>query len=509
MTSVFRPGCLALLALAACLGGCTSHTPGSANDDSAPPTRSMTGPPTDSGHRFALVVGNDNYQNVTPLHNARADARAVAAALKGVGFKVTLEQDVTLAQLKSALRSFKSQISGGDDAVFYFSGHGVQFEGTNYLIPTDLVPQTQEQVMDDAVPLQRVLDDLHDQKARFALAIVDACRDNPFKGSGRAIGSRGLAPVTAATGQMVMYSAGAGQEALDRLGDSDADPNGVFTRVLIKEISKPGEPADQVLKHVKEQVVALADGVHHEQVPALYDQSLGEFYFVPPQATAATPAAAPSAAVAAAIDAIHVQTSDELEQSYWNRIKDSNDPTDFRDYSKLYPSGAHVGEAALMLRRLDRSAHRRDVVATAAPAPALAPTEAPALPVQQVSLNTPTRHAFSVTPGTFGAYATSSLQPGTTQRGKVVVQRNGDFEYTGTTGVKVRGNLDFSSPEHVTGTGTVTQPKVLGVPLIRYPDGSSSTNMTIRGQVVGGKLQGQFSDPFETGTLGIDFSSPM
>jgi hypothetical protein len=129
--------------------------------------------------------------------------------------------------------------------------------------------------------------------------------------------------------------------------------------------------------------------------------------------------------------------------------------------------------------------------------------------VQQVSLNTPTRHAFSLTPGTFGAYATSSLQPGTTQHGKVVVQRNGDFEYTGTTGVKVRGNLDFSSPERVTGTGTVTQPKVLGVPLIRYPDGSSSTNMTIRGQVVGGKLQGQFSDPFETGTLGIDFSSPM
>lgn len=163
-----------------------------------------------------------------------------------------------------------------------------------------------------------------------------------------------------------------------------------------------------------------------------------------------------------------------------------------------------------MLRRLDRSAHRRDVVASAAPSPgALAPAETPPLPVQQVSLNTPARHAFSLTPGTFGAYATSSLQPGTTQHGKVVLQRNGDFEYTGTTGVKVRGNFDFSSPEHVTGTGTVTQPKVLGVPLIRYPDGSSSTNMTIRGQVVGGKLQGQFSDPFETGTLGIDFSSPM
>lgn len=496
----------AVLAVALCLSGCDSRNPGaatgSATDSAAPVTRSIA-VPGGEGHRFALVIGNDNYQSVTPLHNARSDARAVAAALRSVGFKVTLEQDVTLVKLKAALRSFKSQISGGDDAVFYFSGHGVQFEGTNYLIPTDLVPQSEEQVTDDSVSLQRVLDDLRDQKARFALAIVDACRDNPFKGSGRAIGGRGLAPVTAATGQMIMYSAGAGQEALDRLGAQDDDPNGVFTRVLIKEISKPGVPADQVLKHVKAQVVELAGGVHHEQVPALYDQSIGEFYFVPPQAAATI--VAPSSPPAAAGDTIHVQTTGELEQSFWNRIRDSTDPADFRDYSRQFPSGAHTGEAALMLRKLDRAAHRREPVA--APAPAAA--QASALPVQQVSSNPPARRAFAVTPGTFGAYATSSLNPGTTQHGKLVLQRNGDFQYLGTNGVKVRGTLDFSAPDRVTGTATVTQPQVLGVPLIRYPDGSSSTNMTIRGQIVAGKLQGQFSDPFETGTLAADLSSPQ
>jgi len=185
--------------------------------------------------RFALIIGNDSYQSATPLQNARSDAEAVAEALKRDGFTVTLKKDLTLKAMKEALRSFKEQLSGGDEAVFYFSGHGVQFEGTNYLIPTDLTPENQEQVVDESVPLQRILDDLRDQKARFALAIVDACRDNPFKGTGRAIGGRGLAPVTAATGQMVLYSAGAGQEALDRLGPRDPDPNGVFTRVLIKE----------------------------------------------------------------------------------------------------------------------------------------------------------------------------------------------------------------------------------------------------------------------------------
>ena len=132
--------------------------------------------PAAEAKRVALVIGNDLYQSATPLQNARSDARAVAQALQRDGFDVTLKEDVTLKAMKDALRSFKGQIAGGDDAVFYFSGHGVQFEGTNYLIPIDLTPNSQEQVVDDSVPLQRVLDDLRDQKARFALAIVDACR---------------------------------------------------------------------------------------------------------------------------------------------------------------------------------------------------------------------------------------------------------------------------------------------------------------------------------------------
>jgi len=108
--------------------------------------------------RLALVVGNDSYQSATPLQNARSDARAVARTLERAGFAVTLKEDLTLKALKEALRGFKEQLSGGDEAVFYYSGHGVQFEGTNYLIPIDLVPQSQEQVADDAVPLQRVLE---------------------------------------------------------------------------------------------------------------------------------------------------------------------------------------------------------------------------------------------------------------------------------------------------------------------------------------------------------------
>jgi len=278
--------------------------------------------------RVALVIGNDNYQSVGLLQNARADARAVADVLKRDGFSVTLKEDVTLKGMKDALRAFKDQVSGGDDAVFYYSGHGVQFEGTNYLIPVDLVPQSEAQVIDDAVPLQRVLDDLRDQKTRFALAIVDACRDNPFKGTGRAIGGRGLAPVTAATGQMVLYSAGSGQEALDRLGPKDTDPNGVFTRVLIHEMTKPGVTADQMLKSVREQVVALAREVNHEQVPALYDQSLGDFCFVPgPCRQSGTPAAELEKTPApyfVLLGSTRVpQERQKIEQELWERLRQS------------------------------------------------------------------------------------------------------------------------------------------------------------------------------------------
>src|SRR5271157_3985597 len=81
--------------------------------------------------RLALVIGNDSYQNVQALKNARSDAKAIAAELQAVGFAVTLKQDLTQKMMKAALRDFKAAVAGGDEVVFYFSGHGVQFGGTN------------------------------------------------------------------------------------------------------------------------------------------------------------------------------------------------------------------------------------------------------------------------------------------------------------------------------------------------------------------------------------------
>ncbi|PUE12606.1 hypothetical protein B9Z33_03595 [Limnohabitans sp. T6-20] len=235
--------------------------------------------PVTYANRKALVIGNDLYTHVPKLNNAGADAEAMAKSLEAVGYKVFKHLNLNEKKFKQAVRDFKQNLTGGDEVLFFYAGHGVQLGNANYLLPTDVQGDQEDQVKDDAILLQKVLDDMEDKKTKFALAVIDACRDNPFKSKGRAIGGRGLAPTTAATGQMIMFSAGAGQQALDRLGDNDKEKNGLFTRIFVKEMTKPGVSVDRVLRNVRNEVVRLARSVGHEQTPSLYDQAIGEFYF--------------------------------------------------------------------------------------------------------------------------------------------------------------------------------------------------------------------------------------
>ena len=236
-------------------------------------------PLTTMANRKALVIGNDSYKSVAKLLNAREDARTMASNLTSVGYQVTLKLDLSEKEMKAAMRTFASQVQGGDEVLFFFAGHGVQLGSTNYLLPTDIGGESEAQVRDESIQLQRILDDMSERKAKFTLAMIDACRDNPFKSSGRAIGGRGLAPTTAATGQMVIFSAGTGQQALDKLNNADKNKNGLFTRVFVQEMQKPSQSIDRVVKNVRNQVAELAKSVGHEQVPAIYDQVLGDFYF--------------------------------------------------------------------------------------------------------------------------------------------------------------------------------------------------------------------------------------
>ena len=252
------------------------------------PSKQGEGKPTAAlavmANRKALIIGNDAYSQVAPLVNAIADANAMETALRSVGFTTFKHLNVTEKSFKAALRDFKSRVDPGDEILVFYSGHGVQVGSDNYLLPVDfhLRGDNEDQIRDEAIQLQRLLDDMQEKKAKFTLAVVDACRDNPLpkKGSGRSIGkSRGLAPTTPAKGQMIIYAAGKDQQALDRLSDRDPVKNGLFTRVFVREMQTQGVSVDRVLRNVRNQVIELAKTVGHEQTPAIYDESTGDFFF--------------------------------------------------------------------------------------------------------------------------------------------------------------------------------------------------------------------------------------
>jgi len=234
-------------------------------------------------HKKALIIGNDTYEFVAKLQNARADARAMAKSLSDLGYHVTLKTDLPEKGMRAAVRQFKETVNSGDEVLFFYAGHGLQLGGTNYLLPTDIKGESEDQVKDEAMQLQRLLDDMSEKNAKFTLALIDACRDNPFPRRGRTIGGRGLAPTTAASGQMIIFSAGSGQQALDKVGPEDRSPNGLFTRMLLEEMYAPGTRVDNVVREVRKRVVEVARSIGHDQVPAIYDQVVGDFYFIPPR----------------------------------------------------------------------------------------------------------------------------------------------------------------------------------------------------------------------------------
>jgi hypothetical protein len=236
--------------------------------------------------RVALVIGIDRYAQLPAdkqLRKAGNDAKAIAEALSDVGFKVSLGENVGRREFNRLWARFLNRLSPGDVAAFFFSGHGVELSGENFLIPADipkLSGNDEPLLRDEAISMQRLLADLRDKRPRVNLLIIDACRDNPFSdGLGRSVGAtRGLARVNPPSGTFMMYSAGAGQKALDRLSNSDQNPNSVYTRSLLPLIKQEGLRIQDVAIRVRRKVHKLAKRIGHTQRPAYYDEVLGTFY---------------------------------------------------------------------------------------------------------------------------------------------------------------------------------------------------------------------------------------
>jgi uncharacterized caspase-like protein len=246
--------------------------------------------PAWAAKRVALVIGNSAYQNVALLPNPVNDGAVIAATLKNAGFDVVdSRHDLPANEMRRALRDFADRARDADIAVIYYAGHGMEVDGTNYLIPVDAKLERDSDVYDEAVSLDRVLVSIEPAK-QLRLVILDACRDNPFAKSmkrtlvSRAIG-RGLAQVEPASpNTLIAYSAKAGSTAMD--GDSKNSP---FTLALSKHLTTPGLDVRRAFGFVRDDVLKTTN---NRQEPFVYG-SLGgdDVPLVPVPAAAAAPVA--------------------------------------------------------------------------------------------------------------------------------------------------------------------------------------------------------------------------
>ncbi|MDA9508997.1 caspase (peptidase) [Bradyrhizobium sp. CCBAU 11386] len=232
----------------------------------------LTCGPAQAEKRVALVIGNSAYKSVPKLANPVSDASLIGGVLRRAGFDtIDVRQDLSASEMRKALREFGNKTRDADVAVVYYAGHGMEVDGANYLIPTDATLETDTDVYDEALPLDRVLVTIETAK-QLRLVILDACRDNPFAKSmkrtvaSRAIG-RGLAKVEPTSpNTMIAFAAKAGSTASD--GDARNSP---FATALADHLPKPGLDLRKAFGFVRDDVLKTTG---YKQEPYVYG-SLG------------------------------------------------------------------------------------------------------------------------------------------------------------------------------------------------------------------------------------------
>jgi tetratricopeptide (TPR) repeat protein len=244
---------------------------------------------TQTGRRVALIVGNGAYRNVPPLPGPARDAALIATSLRRVGFQtVTLVNDLGLEPLVAALRAFAAEAATADWAVIYFSGHGLEIDGRNVLIPIDARLESDRDVELETVSLQQLLQAVEGAR-KLRLVLLDASRDNPFPDrmkvsvATRSIG-RGLSRVEPELSTLIVYAAKHGQVSVE--GDGNNNP---FARSLSKWIETPNVEIRKLFDLVRDDVM---EATGQRQQPIRYGSISGrdDFYFATGDSVVKNPA---------------------------------------------------------------------------------------------------------------------------------------------------------------------------------------------------------------------------
>ena len=272
--------------------------------------------PKVSDKRTALVIGNGNYQIARKLTNPVNDATDMAAALKELGFDVISGTDLTLKQMREKVREFGDKLkANGGVGLFYYAGHGIQVNGTNYLIPVETDIPREDEIESLAYSLDNLFGKLSTANNGFNIVILDACRNNPFAQSwNRGLDTGGLAQVSAPTGTFIAYATDVNKSASDGAGR-----NGLYTSWLLKVIPTQNLKLQDVFNEVTKGVRTSSNG---RQTPWTASSFYGDFYFQK-----------------LTKEAMAARESREKEQRAWRFVQNSSRPLDFREFLKEFPNG--------------------------------------------------------------------------------------------------------------------------------------------------------------------------
>jgi CHAT domain-containing protein len=228
------------------------------------------GPQADAGRRLAFIVGNQKYAEA-PLQNSDNDANAMDSMLTEVGFQVRKVLDADRNTIISSFGQFAGEIHPGDSVLFYYAGHAIQIDGSNYLIPLGFTAKSSFEAKSEAINVGDLLEELNKAQPRVTIVILDSCRTNPYSGS-RGFG--GLHALETGQGTFIAFAAAPDRSA----SDDPSQQHGRFTGALLDALKVPGLSVDAVFNRVRKQVVDESNG---SQIPWSNSALVGEFIFRP------------------------------------------------------------------------------------------------------------------------------------------------------------------------------------------------------------------------------------
>lgn len=238
--------------------------------------------------KVALVIGNDEYNNLSNLNNAVYDATAIGETLSALGFDVRLETNINRRLLYRAILEFETALRRSDVGVVYYAGHGLQGgDGRNYLVPKDAHVEHEADLRSELVPIADIVNMMETAGAPVNILILDACRNNPLPKSVRSVNTRGLKEEYGPRGDLqsaILFAAAPGEVAMD----GPPGEHGVFTGELLKALEEPGLTVGAVFERTANGVAERTNG---DQTPFMSISIRDKIYFNPPIASTLASAA--------------------------------------------------------------------------------------------------------------------------------------------------------------------------------------------------------------------------